>query len=231
MLQLKRGGLNKIIAIGATTLLLAACGAAETLGVRTTGSQSRITGEPFLYRLKTNSGEVIDRDIRSESESDVVPHKGEIIAIVMDTAFVKFLREAGNPHVLIYSQVFDDGSDNPESAITKVLFNGRNQPPDVHQGVADRVIYGPTAFKGYPIRVVFTIVELDKDQKQLGSRIINSVGGIASSFAPEAAPAIGIAVQIAQLINALDEDDFELRYDFTLSPFNNETIARVASHA
>lgn len=207
-----------------SAILVGGCGALESLGVNATGSQSKITGEPLLYRIDTASGAILDRDVQPTSDdSSVIPHKGEIIAISMDSAFVKHLREVGNAHVLIYAQVFDDGTNNPDSAVTKVLFNGRNQPPDVHLGFADSVIYGPTSFKGFPIRVVFTIVELDKDQKQLGSRILDAVGGLASSFAPQAGPAIGVAVQVGQLVNALDEDDFELRYEFTLSPFGAET--------
>jgi len=190
------------------TLLLTSC-----------SRQHNITGEPLLYGLSPTSGKILDRDTPDyENKNLVTPHKGEIITLVLNNIFIKYLKDVSSPHVLVYAQVFDDGTDNPETAITKVLYNERNSPEGVNLGLSDRVIYGPTPFKGFPLRVKLFIVELDKEQKELASKIIDSVGSVTSAANPEVAPAIEIAVSIAKAINEMNEDDFELRFDMTLYP-------------
>lgn len=182
-------------------------------------TQHVITGEPLVYGLKPDTGEILDRDTPDLGNTNLVtPHKGEIITLVLNNVFIKYLREIGSPHVLVYAQVFDDGTDNPDTAVTKVLYNERNSPEGVNLGLADRVLYGPTPFKGFPLRIKLFIVELDKEQKELASKIIDAVGATAAAAKPEAAPAITVAVTIAKAINAMNEDDFELRFDMTLYP-------------
>jgi hypothetical protein len=185
-------------------------------------AQHLITGEPLVYSIAPTTGQVLDRDTPdTENLNLVTPHKGEIITLVLNNVFIKYLKELGSPHVLVYAQVFDDGTDNPDTAITKVLYNERNSPEGVNLGLADRVLYGPTPFKGFPLRIRLFIVELDKEDKELASKIIDAVGTTAttaSSARPDAALAINVAITIAKAINAMNEDDYELRFDLTLYP-------------
>lgn len=191
-------------------------------------SQQLITGEPMVYGIAPDKGQLLDRDTLDMATPNlVIPHKGEIITLVLNTAFIRYLKDFGSPHVLVYAQVFDDGTDNSETAITKVLYNERNSPAGVNLGLADRVLYGPTPFKGFPLRIKLFIVELDKEQKELASKIIDTVGTTAATAKPEAAPAIAVAVAIAKGINAMNEDDFELRFDLTLFPVN--TIGKAST--
>ncbi|MCC2643567.1 MAG: hypothetical protein K0S45_3980 [Nitrospira sp.] len=191
-------------------------------------SQHIITGEPLVYGIAPDKGQLLDRDTLDTTPPNLVtPHKGEIIALVLNTAFIKYLKETSSPHVLMYVQIFDDGTDNPETAITKVLYNERNSPAGVNLGLADRVLYGPTPFKGFPLRIKLFIVELDKEQKALASKIIDTVGTTAATTKPQAAPAIAVAVAIAKGINAMNEDDFELRFDLTLFPIS--TIGKAST--
>ncbi|MDJ0611750.1 MAG: hypothetical protein QNJ67_22450 [Kiloniellales bacterium] len=184
-------------------------------------TQPLITGEPLVYGVKPFSGEIVDRDVSIKTTDNavgIVPHKGEMISIVVNNVFLKYVKEIGNPHILVYTVVYDDGNDDPGTAFTKVLFNERDQPPGVNLGLADRIIYGPTPYKGLPIRIKFFIVELDKEDKELASQIISAAGSAAQAAQPQAAPAIAIGVQIAETLNALNKDDFELRFDLTLHP-------------
>jgi hypothetical protein len=181
--------------------------------------QHIITGEPLVYGIKPDTGQMLDRDTPDMANTNLVtPHKGEIITLVLNNAFIKYLKEVGSPHVLVYAEIFDDGTDNQGTAVTKVLYNERNSPGGVNLGLADRVLYGPTPFKGFPLRIKLFILELDKEQKELASKIIDAVGSTAATAKPEAAPAITVAVGIAKAINAMNEDDFELRFDMTLYP-------------
>ncbi len=193
-------------------------------------SQHQITGEPLVYGVEPLSGAVVDRDVLGAlpENSGTVPHKGEIITIVVNSVFLRYLEDRGSPHVLVYAEVYDDGTDDPSTALTKVLFDQRDQPPGVNLGLADRTLYGPVAFKGYPIRIRFFVVELDKEEKEQASKIIGAAGAAAAAAQPQYAPAVALGVQIAEAINALNEDDFELRFDLTLypiGPLGNADIA------
>ena len=199
--------------------------------------QHLITGEPLILSLDSKTGAVLDRDLVPESTGgatsalSTIPHRGEIIAIVVNSVFIRYLKALASPHVLVYAEVFDDGQDDPATAVTKLLFNEQDQPPGVHLGVADRVIYGPTPYKGFPIRIKFNIVELDKENKQTASQLLNAAGTIASAAQPQAAPAIGVIVQVAELINAMNKDDFELRFDLTLHPIDRHGVSDIGDEA
>jgi len=209
---------RRFMARGARCAVLGACVVA--LGLAGC-SGHLITGEPVVYGVDPLTGEIIDRDVvahQGDGPLGVLPHRGEIITLVVDNVFLRYLEDLGSPHVLVYAEVFDDGSDDPGTAITKVLFNERDQPSGVNLGLADRVLYGPTAFKGFPIRVKFYIVELDREEKETASKIIDAAGAIASTAKPEAGPAIAIGLAVARALNELNTDDYELRFDLTLFP-------------
>ncbi|UCE52430.1 MAG: hypothetical protein JSV31_24740 [Desulfobacterales bacterium] len=196
-----------------------------------THKQQLITGEPEFYSIKPDTGAIYDRDVIPKWEntsSGIIPHKGEIITLVVNNVFIRYLKETfGNPHVLVYAEVYDDGKDDPSTAVSKLIFNQINQPPGVNLGIADRIIYGPTAFKGFPIRIRFFIVELDKEQKKMASNILDAAANIASAAKPEAAPVVGVGLRIAKLLNALNQDDFELRFDLTLYPVDVAAVSKI----
>ena len=195
------------------------------------GRQQNITGEPAIFALDGATGYIIDRELwplrgieldeQLANVKKLIPetafHKGEVIRITMDQLFVKRLQDLRNPHVLVFAQVNDDGTDDPATGYTTVLFNERNQPEDVSLGIVNKTIYGPTTYRGYPIRVKFHVVELDREDKEIASNILDSVAGAITTSAPQIAPAVGIGLSIAKFINALNEDDFELRFDMTFS--------------
>jgi hypothetical protein len=193
--------------------------------------QHLITGEPEFYSIKPDTGTIYDRDVIPQwknTSSGIVPHKGEIITLVVNNIFIRYLKETiGSPHVLVYAEVYDDGKDDPGTVVSKLIFNQINQPQGVSLGIADRIIYGPTAFKGFPIRIKFFIVELDKEQKKMASNILDAAASIASAARPEAAPAVGVGLRIAKLLNALNQDDFELRFDLTLFPLDMTTTYKM----
>lgn len=192
--------------------------------------QNQITGEPTLLGVDILSGELVDRDVIGRSNGEmlgVVPHQGEMIAISFDGGFLRHLNKKLNSRILVYAEVYDDGTDNPATALTRVLFEQEGQPEGTYLGVSDRLLYGPTPFKGYPIRVRFYIVNLVKEQEESIRRLLDGIGTIASTAQPEAAPAVGLILSVAQFVNALQDDDFELRYDVTLHPL--QSIGRVES--
>ena len=220
-----------LLALLCATIILSAC---DSSVLRISGGrQAQITGEPLLYRVHPITGELMDRDVLPPDANNnpigTVPHKGEMITIVVKSIFARFLRDIGSPHVLVYAQVSDDGGFDPANESTVLIYNHDAQPAGQSLGLADRVIYGPTPYKGHPINIKLFIVELDKEDKQQTSQILSTLGSVGSAVAPQAAPAVGIFVQIAESLNALNEDDFELRYDMTLHPVGKAGIAALGA--
>jgi hypothetical protein len=185
--------------------------------------QAHMTGEVQLHGVDHTSGRIIDRDVWPEGDEQhptAVVTKGDIVTLTLNGSFLRHLQEAkgGVPHILVYAEVFDDASDNPATSFTKVIHDFQGAPEQTLLTFADRPIYGPTPFTGFPLRVRLYVVELDREQKQVASRIIDAAGRVGAQYAPTAAPFIGIGIEIAQLINALNRDDFELRFDLTFYP-------------
>lgn len=198
------------IALGAA--LLAGCAGTSPGNAK----KHHISGEPYYYGVNQD-GAIVPRN--QVSNGRVVPHKGEVIAIVVENVFLRYLQETiGSPHVLVYAVIHDDVSEDPDTAITRVVYEGKDQTNGVSLPVADRTIYGPIPFKGHAIRIQLYVVELDRDQRETASRLISAAGAVASGAQPEAAPAINVVVQVAQFLNELNEDDWELKTDFTLYP-------------
>lgn len=212
---------GNIVLASVALLILAGC---------VTNAQ-RITGDPILYGVDQVSGKLVDRDIATGGTTF---HKNEIITVVLNSVFIRLLEQFQRSHVLVYAEVYDDATDDPDKAYRKVLFNSENTPAGVNLGVSDRVLYGPTAYKGHPIRVRFFVVQLAKDQKKLASRIFNAAGTVGQAALPAGAAVVGAALQIAQTLNELAEDDFEMRFDMTLYPvagaakwdIGDDTLAR-----
>lgn len=195
------------------------------------GRQRSLTGEPVLYGVDPISGALLHRDVvprPDDAALGAVPHEGEMIAVVLNSVFIRHLEPLLRSRVLVYAEVYDDASDDPSTAVTRVLFDQEGQPAGVHASVFDKLLYGPTPYKGYPLRIRLYVVELAKDQKQTAGRIIDAVGTIASTAQPQAAPAVGLVIQAARLVNELTEDAFELRCDMTLYPVSGVGTADLA---
>jgi hypothetical protein len=190
-----------------------------------------ITGEPVVFRVDPLTGQITDRDIvRSDPQSPLgaIPHKGEIITLVVNNVFVRMAENLLDRNLLVYAEVYDDGADDPSTAVSKVLFNQPDQAAGVNLGMSDRILYGPAPFKGFPLRIKFYIVQLAKSQKATVSKVIDVAGTLATTAQPQAAPAVGVIVRAAQLINALTKDDFELRFDLTLFPVDQIGQTQIA---
>lgn len=146
----------------------------------------------------------------------IIPGKGDVVTITLDSVFLKRARVAVSPHVLVYAEVYPDGGDDPKKAYTRVVFEQRNQPANVFLGFADPVLYGPAVYQGFPIRVKLYVVDLVREHKEDGSKVLDKLGGFAKYAPVQASLPISLALDIAKTLNALREDDYELRVDLTL---------------
>ncbi len=208
--------------------IVAGCCMLALVGCGQTSHQALITGEPILYGVDRSTGALIDSDIWPSAPDSpdpaIVPAKDvDIVKITLNSLFIKELLEDefklfGSPHLLVYAEVYDDGGSDPAQAFTTVITDSENQPPGVLVGQRGMTIYGPTPYTGFPIRIKFVVVELDKKDKEDATKLLRAAGSL-TKFAPtEAALPIGIAIDIAEILNQLNEDDYELRFDLVLSP-------------
>jgi hypothetical protein len=205
-------------------LALLVLSASVAIGGCVTGkARSKLTGEPVVYAVDRSTGQILDLDVWPSADAAVDPSitpaaNADVIMLTLNSLYLKYLADLGSPHVLVYTEVYDDGTDDPTTATTKVLIDLRDQPIGTRPGVLDRVIYGPVKFTGHPLRVRLFVVELDKEDKEQTSKFLKAAGTL-SRYAPaEAALPVGVAIEIAEALNQLNEDDYELRLDLTLHP-------------
>lgn len=184
-------------------------------------SQKYITGSPMIYTID-RSGYIRERE---EHLAGNPVTAADVITLSLNTLFLKHIKrevEARGNQVLVYAEVYDTVEEVSPQRV--VLFNQRHQPDESFLGLADRVIYGPAKFKGHPIRIQLFVVELDKKDNEFKKQMLDSIGGIMQTVNPAKASSIAPGIALGKLLTAFDDDDFELRVDFTLHPWRDDPL-------
>lgn len=212
--SIKLNHLNKLRWFVCTLLLV------TTLSACILNKQQHITGSPMLYAID-KAGFIRNRDQYLNNHHIV---DTDVIRITFNTLYIKYIKpelELRGNQLLIYSEVFDSPQDSEPQRT--VIYNEKHQPQGAFIGVADRVIYGPVKFKGFPIRVRLFVIELDKEDNETKKEILKTIGNIAKTAQPQFAPFIGAGLAIGDILAAFNEDDYELRVDLTFHPLGTDT--------
>ena len=183
--------------------------------------QQYITGSPMIFAID-RSGFIRERE---EHLAGNPVTEADVITVTLNTLFLKHIKQEaelkGN-QILVYAEVLDTVEEsNPQRV---VLFNQRHQPDESFLGLADRVIYGPAKFKGQPLRIQLFVVELDKEDNAFKKQMLDSIGGIITTANPTQAAVVEPGIALGKLFAAFDDDDFELRVDFTLHPWRDDPL-------
>ena len=158
-----------------------------------------------------------DLSVDPPTDAGVAITKGDVFSIRLTSVFVRHLREIGDGELLIYMEVFDKQPDD-RARLVKTLVKEVRQPEGFLVNQRDRLAYGPIEFNGRPVRIRLIVIELDRKDNEVMSAVIKTAAQIGATSSPSFAPFAGTVTSVGDLFLALNTDDRELVYDFTLYP-------------
>ena len=171
-----------------------------------------ITGQVNMIRAD-DYGDLTSRD---DAGGEFIT-EGQPFSIRLQSVFVRMAKEIGAAEFLIYAEIYDVQPDDRQ-LLVRVLFKEGHQAAGYLLNQRDRLLFGPIIYNGHPIRVRVFVVELDREENEIASQILRRAVQVAATAYPAVGPVGGAAVSIGDLFLALNEDDRELVYDFTLYP-------------
>ena len=99
-------------------------------------------------------------------------------------------------------------------SLTSIVYVGRNQLVPGMLNFRDALAYGPTYYKGHPLRIRFTVLVLQKEKSDKAASAVDVVGTIASAAVPGYGALIGEAAKGLKALLKAQKDvvafDFEL---------------------
>ena len=168
-------------------------------------------GSTMIWSID-KSGFVRPRDAYLNNHSIT---QADVVTISLNTLYLKYLKQEPdiNNHLLVYTEVFDTPESN--TPYRTVVYNEEHSSSDSILNFADRLIYGPVRYKGFPIRIKLYVVELDKKDNEFGAKVLQAVGSVAQSVAPVYSPIINAGMELGKILNAFNKDDFELKTEIS----------------
>ena len=166
-------------------------------------------------------GDISSAECQEEGE-EILITEGDTFSIRLSSVFVRNSKELAweGSEFLVYAEIYDLQPDDRQK-LMKVLFKEDNQAPGYLLNQADRLLFGPIAYTGNPIRIRIYVVELDREENEIRAELIKQALRVASSFQPALKPVQGMTANVGDLFATLNPDDVELSYDFTLFPHGN----------
>lgn len=160
------------------------------------GCADRVAGQVEL--LTFNDMGYLQRYGRADDQTRVntIPGANEpirsnddVITIQVESAYVQNLpfRLTGSKDVIIFADVWENAAMgfNSPSSLTSIVYVGPNQKVPGRLNFRDMLAYGPTKFKGHPLRVRFTMMVLQKSTANRQASAIDVIGSLASTAAPQ----------------------------------------------
>ena len=137
------------------------------------------------------------------------------ICIILNRCFVKHLEDAGQGEVLAYVEVEDGSGTKP---IRNVFFRDDFQPAGALLNFQDRIIYGPTTFKGKPITIRFYVYELDRRENEAAAVVVEALAGKAKTLGGPYGLLADLVGEIVKTLIRTNVDDREFFHEITLFP-------------
>lgn len=185
-------------------------------------------------RTFTDSAVTLDQ-ARIGPNARVDPRLGDLVRFTTDTVTITvpaiYLDHlpatlssitTGRYDAMLFAEVWENAAmDRSEPALNRVVYVALDQPVPGRLNFQDAIAYGPTAFKGQSLRIKFTLVLLQKRQKESGdtaARSLQDFISLAGAGTPAGASASTIVALIRQIIRSLpDVEAFD--FEATFHPF------------
>jgi hypothetical protein len=153
-----------------------------------------------------------------------------VVTIVIESAYIQNLpgRLTGSKDVIIFAEVWENAAAgfSSTSTLTNIVYIGPNQKVPGRLNLRDMLAYGPTKYKGHPLRIKFTMMVL---QKQAADRQASAID-IINSFVAAAGPQYGVASSnVARLLQGILRAQPDIKFfDFDVTLFSDRPEGHLA---
>lgn len=173
------------------------------------GCSSRQSGQVELFGIDESQG-TLSRysEIKPSTERGAFPDFGDpirsnddVVTVQVETAFLQNLPATltGSHDVIIFADVWENAAAGYNTAsLTSIVYIGPNQKVPGRLNFRDALAYGPTNFKGHPLRIRFSVVLLQKAQSEKQASAIDIIEAFVSAAAPESAVLTGTVAKTLQ---------------------------------
>jgi hypothetical protein len=198
--------LSLMLAIGLGGCATRTAGQVEVLSISQSGALEWYARAPAPKERKTFAQ--ANEPIRSDHD---------IITLQVETAYIQNLpfRLTGSKDVIIFADVWENAAMAYNAPpLTSIVYIGTNQKVPGRFNVRDAIAYGPTAFKGHPLKIRFTMMVLQKDAADKQSSAIGVLGSFIEAAAPQYSVITSQAAKLLQNVLKAQPDikffDFEV---------------------
>jgi hypothetical protein len=203
------------------------------------GCASRMAGQVEAFAVG-NEGRLIPLDeggLPKRSNpvdpdyGDSIRSNDDVITMQVESAYLQELppRITGSRDVIIFADVWENAAAGytSESSLTSIIYLGKNQIVPGRLNFRDALAYGPTKFKGHPLRVRFTIMILQKERSNQQASAVDIIGAFAGAAAPEAALITSAVSKVLQGILKAQPDIVMFDFELTLLSDRPEALAPI----
>lgn len=234
--------MNRLLVLGlgmAQVAMICSCGPTvrrsgqiELFSLEQTGD----TGQLRPPRRAFTEPKVLFEQARVGPTSRVDPELGDLVRFTTDsvtmtvpTVYLDHLPATlssvttGRYDAMLFAEVWENAAmDRGEPAINRIVHVALDQPVPGRLNFQDAIAYGPTLFKGHPMRIKFTLVLLQRRAKESGDTAAKSLQdfvSLAGAGTPTGAAASTVVALIRQIMRSLpDVEAFD--FEVTFYPYN-----------
>jgi hypothetical protein len=158
----------------------------------------------------------------------------DIITLQIETAYIQNLpfRLTGSKDVIIFADVWENAAMAYNApSLTSIVYIGTNQKVPGRFNVRDAIAYGPTAFKGHPLKIRFTMMVLQKDAADKQSSAIGVLGSFIEAAAPQYSVITSQAAKLLQNVLKAQPDIKFFDFEVTFTSDRPESLTDIVAKA
>ena len=171
-----------------------------------------VTGEDMVYKVD-DDGKLAPYDIDTNSENfwAIDPVK-----LTLNSVFLRHLNIFDNGYVAVYATIQPD--DNPLNLIKTVYFQELELTGGATLNLTDRILYGPELYKGRPLRIRISILQLDPDKYPREIATLRKLNQVPKNQKNHYNQIMEAAAAICEDITHRDKTAVEFLHDLTFHP-------------
>jgi hypothetical protein len=197
----------------------------------TGGCSTRQTGQIEVFGAKDGRLTAYGQFDEPPATRNAVPSWGDpirsnddVITVQIESAYIQSLpaRLTGSTDLIVFADVWEDAAAgyNSGASLTNIVYIGTNEKIPGRLNFRDALAYGPTNYKGHPLRIRLTVMILQKERSQQASSAIDIIAAIANAAAPEAS---AITTPVAKVLQGILKAQPDIKcFEFELTQLSDK---------